>query len=367
MKPTRVIVMQRSKRQSRAPGLSELEVLELLDKIPNTVVGAHGKHLRERALRQLQSIDSEQFEKVLKEYTRIPHTIEPLEMLKVKEEQRKLITGSVARARAAMEARIIAAQEAVDGKKLQNGVRRQLATLPKLQTHNINLQSAQLASPEDISSPDTMARLSVASSLSAACYQGDDEQGFASELSPQTTGTSVMDDEDEAKLLVNPTSAGGFSRLLHETTMANTVAPITSAVIKALTPPNSRATTSQNIDRPRSTTIGHPHPSMENPFACFLSIRSALPDGDTRAAEVRMCYDVHNEVQDRLRSIWRQRKRAVRAEQVAKEVWDQLPEKMFPVSLDFEGHLGQMRSLTKDQFIYLWVHKFWQRCKDEGW
>jgi hypothetical protein len=361
--------VQRGRKLSRASRLTEQELSELMNKIPNIKTGTYGKNLRDRALKQLQSIDRDQLESVLKEYTRIPRTIEPFDMLKVKEEQRVAIRASVAKAKAALERRLIAEQKDEDKKEGQNRPLAKLAELPKLRTDDLTPvlpPSMPFAPREELSSATTISRSSITSSLN---QPRDVQADYAEqeELSPRTTRTSVISDDEEPKLPSDPTSAECFSRLLMETGTSHIVAPITFAVIEALTPPDSRASTAQDTERPKNSFIGHPQASKDNPFGSFLSTNSALPVGDMQAPDVRMCEEAHTRVQDGLRNRWRPIKHMVTAEEVARKVWESIPQKVWPVSHEFEGHIGQMKSLTRDQLVYVWTERFWRRCKDNGW
>ena len=325
------------------------------------------KTFRARAQKQLEGIDPDKLQQVLDEYVRIPRAILPNEMLQIKVETRISVRENVARAKAAMVAKVNAENEAEDRAALAFESRATLASLPKLRTNAIYNSDSPISQPQ------------MSFTGSAASLESDadsqhvvlDKQGTSSKRSSISSEQTLYGNTVQAGL-PTPTSAGPSTEGGKERTTAVSREYAVPSSYRTLTPPRSRAGTGisgEGVDVPSfrgaDGVVGSKHPSKDNPFASFITERSdavaeALPN------DLMLCYFAHNQVQDQLRSNWR-RDRSASAEQVAKEFWEQLPQKEFEVSKEFEGQLGQMRALTMDQLIHMWVLRFWQRCKDEGW
>jgi predicted enzyme related to lactoylglutathione lyase len=55
------------------------------------------------------------------------------------------------------------------------------------------------------------------------------------------------------------------------------------------------------------------------------------------------------------------------AEKVARQVWHKLPKKDFKASIKFEGQILAETLLDRAQLEYMWILRFWERCKVAGW
>lgn len=320
-------------------------------RISNIQVTGDSKTFRERAKKQLESIEAEHVQQVLEEYTRIPHTLLPLEMLSVPLETRITIRESVAKAKATLVARVSDENEADDKQAVAQRIKRRSSATRS--------DHAQRGAEDVVSGQKSLLRDSASSNEANV----DDHH---------RSGASILaNDQGGVPQIINTASVEAFARIFKETGASAATAPITSAVLEALTPPSSRAGTAQGYHASGEQTsnfqavIGSKQPSKNNPFASFLTEKSDA-EAEQLPNELMLCYFAHNQVQDRLRSIWRQKKKSCSAEQVAREVWEQLPEKHFAVSKEFEGQLVK-KALSIDEMVYVWVNRFWERCKSEAW
>lgn len=295
---------------------------------------------RERAQKQLEGIDKKHLPQVLEEYTRIPHTISPNEMLSIKLETRVKIIDGVAKAKAAMIARVNADYEREDLEELERSTR----------TARVRVAN------EDQSAAHDRQHLVRLTARVDNLLPTDVKHDSSFHSQPRFN-------DDEA----TQCDTGSFPRHSAESERKFDTNSLTE-VDSTASLMSCRTNTPEETPKPsrNRTVVGSKHASKENPFASFINEKSDT-DAESLSNDLMLCYFAHNQVQDRLRSRWRQRKKSGTAEQVAKEVWEQLPEREHEVSKEFEGQLGQRRALTMDQLVYVWVFRFWQRCKDEGW
>ena len=289
----------------------------------------------------------------------------PKDMLQIKLETRAAIRESVSRAKAALIAKVNTQNDAEDMARLDASANADSAQGKRYSTCQTSEQA------------DTPKRRGTASSARTATLDEINKEGGSksrptSFTSLQTFGSEMTLAESFPRSPPSPASAK-TARSGQETWRTKCSDSHTFAVACGPTPPCSRGSTvnyeyraDAHIAAPIIAPVGSRHPSKENPFASFITERSdSVAEG--LANDLMLCYFAHNQVQDKLRSIWRTKNKSTSAEQVTKEVWDQLPEREYEVSKEFEGQLGQRRALTMEQLIYVWVYQFWNRCKDEGW
>jgi hypothetical protein len=358
-----------------------LKLEALLLRVPDVVDKDTGKSMRGLAMEDLQTLPTKVVLACVEEYTKIPRPkLRLKEMLEIKTKHRTAISESVKKARAALNTRINTEWEQIDEEEaMLYSLRAKLDKKDKQPSRQgTEISEATLYhdyaaisnNSENFSSQAHDKSLSrVATSISTFS-----ETITNSNLNLARTYTSQSQDKlidchrgDFPSLW----EAATFGRVAQEVGASEKHAPITTAVLKAITPPNSRASTAQgkaqfNEVVPKTQVAGIKEPCKENPFASFITEKSEV-EAEKLPDELHRCYVAHNKVQDQMRQLWRQNKAWTSAEEIAKEVWDSLPRKDHPVGYIFEEQYQTTKPLNKEELEYIWVMQFWERCRARAW
>jgi hypothetical protein len=355
------------------------KIQELLLRVPKFFDNDTARSLRDLARKDIERMPPKHALKVLNEYTRIPRTMRIVDMLKIKNDRRLAISESVLAAKAALTAKIEMASQGSDKEEaaLDNLQRGSLGSKDK-RTGNQGADSKLMTMIADANTigdrssgcPSSMSSQSDVDRV-AAVRSSASNRSLTGEPLHLSSGSFYKSSEGSTRRPSSPDAAATFARIAKEVGASPRHAPITAAVVQAITPLNSRTNTAQSKTQPDDhnsgiLSTGSKRPSKDNPFASFITERSDTV-AEQLPGELRLCYLVHNEVQEQLRQLWRQREESMTAEKVARQVWHKLPKKDFKASIKFEGQILAETLLDRAQLEYMWILRFWERCKVAGW